>query len=400
MMHLRPPHPFPARMAPELAVARLRQLRRGAIVLDPMSGSGTVLRHAAEAGHTAIGFDLDPLATLMAKVWTTPINTTRLRELGMNLIHKAESSSFCSCRLDWQKSRETTNFIRFWFGFKQVRDLRRLAYHLHGMEIRKRNENYRSEIDCLRLALSRIIVTKDSGASLARDVSHSRPHKVMESSGFDVLTAYTKCIARLAQEFDRAPPTGNVTVRCGDARRLSLESESVDYVLTSPPYLNAIDYMRGHRLALIWLGYSLDSLRATRSTSIGAERAAESGSAISGEFNGILQSMGNISSLPLNFQRIILRYACDIYAVLSEIRRVTKPRGHATLVVGNSCLKGVFIHNSEAVKKAASMVGLQLLSEDERILPQHSRYLPPPDATMSTLGKRMKTEVILEFVKP
>ena len=60
-------HPFPARMAPDLAMERLKNIRRGALVLDPMAGSGTVLRQATELGHRALGFDTDPLAVLMAK---------------------------------------------------------------------------------------------------------------------------------------------------------------------------------------------------------------------------------------------------------------------------------------------------------------------------------------------
>src|SRR3712207_7608036 len=42
--------------------------------------------------------------------------------------------------------------------------------------------------------------------------------------------------------------------------------------ITSPPYLNAIDYLRGHRLSLVWLGYRIGDLRLTRAVSIGAER--------------------------------------------------------------------------------------------------------------------------------
>jgi len=44
-------------------------------------------------------------------------------------------------------------------------------------------------------------------------------------------------------------------------------------VLTSPPYLNAIDYLRGHRLALVWLGHELGPLKEIRANSVGAERA-------------------------------------------------------------------------------------------------------------------------------
>ena len=62
-----PVHPFPARMAPGIALDVLKQ-RRGRIrVLDPMMGSGTVLVMAQSRGHVAVGIDIDPLAVLIAK---------------------------------------------------------------------------------------------------------------------------------------------------------------------------------------------------------------------------------------------------------------------------------------------------------------------------------------------
>ena len=70
---IKPIHPFPARMGPDLAVKRLHRIKEPSVVLDPMAGSGTVLRHASEFGHIAIGRDLDPLAILMARVWTSPV---------------------------------------------------------------------------------------------------------------------------------------------------------------------------------------------------------------------------------------------------------------------------------------------------------------------------------------
>jgi tRNA G10 N-methylase Trm11 len=66
-------HPFPARMAPELAIDGLKKLKHPGVVLDPMVGSGVVVRQASKMGHRAIGFDIDPLTVLMTKVWTTPV---------------------------------------------------------------------------------------------------------------------------------------------------------------------------------------------------------------------------------------------------------------------------------------------------------------------------------------
>lgn len=54
-------------MAPELALERLP--KKPARTLDQMIGSGTIPVFAGVAGHSATGYDLDPLALLIAEVW-------------------------------------------------------------------------------------------------------------------------------------------------------------------------------------------------------------------------------------------------------------------------------------------------------------------------------------------
>ncbi|GHO82470.1 hypothetical protein [Dictyobacter formicarum] len=54
MVSIRPIHAFPARMAPEIALKELQKLPQHSIILDPMMGSGTVLRVALNCGLRAI----------------------------------------------------------------------------------------------------------------------------------------------------------------------------------------------------------------------------------------------------------------------------------------------------------------------------------------------------------
>src|SRR5215467_4388109 len=86
-------------------------------------------------------------------------------------------------------------------------------------------------------------------ARLARDVSHSRPHKVEGHSDFAVIPAFESSLGVVRQRLRDAPPPGRAVVSIGDARALPrLRRGSVHAIVTSPPYVNAIDYLRGHRL--------------------------------------------------------------------------------------------------------------------------------------------------------
>src|SRR5229473_8124664 len=84
-----PVHPFPARMAPGIALEILAKAKRPLRVLDPMAGSGTVLAVARSKGHRTIGFDIDPLSVLISRVWTTSIDTEEVRGKASDVLARA-----------------------------------------------------------------------------------------------------------------------------------------------------------------------------------------------------------------------------------------------------------------------------------------------------------------------
>jgi DNA modification methylase len=391
---LKPIHPFPARMAPEIALAALSNLPTGSIVLDPMTGSGTAVRFASEKGHQGIAFDRDPLAVLMTKVWTTPICTKCLRGTAADVADAAARLNPSLIHLPWiDNDQETGEFVSYWFGMSQRDDLRCLS----SLLLRCRGPI----ADALIVAFSRIIITKKRGASFAWDVSHSRPHKKRNENDFLVIPEFLKSVAFIAKRLEDQPPLGSVRVGIGDARHLRVVADaSVDVVLTSPPYLNAIDYMRGHKFTLVWLGHTISELRSIRSKNVGSEKYPDRGVDETIAEN-ICAAMPSIDQLPDREYGIFRRYILDLATMMAEFKRVLKPKGSAVLVIGNSCLKGVFIENAVAVRAAAVRVGLTPTKAYERHLPSNRRYLPPPTGSeRSDLGKRMRTESVLGFCRP
>lgn len=380
-------------MAPELAIDNLRDLAKPSVVLDPMAGSGTVLRHAADMGHHAIGFDVDPLAVLISRVWTQPVSDQSIESTYRRVLKDALSFDPFKVVLPWiDYDDETASFIDFWFGKQQQRELRCISFAIYSRSIQTGCPLERVCLDVMRVALSRIIITKEQCASLARDTSHSRPHRVTTSSDYRVFAGFEKSVQVIRGRLQETPPRKASEVNLGDVRRMQLPDRSVDLVITSPPYLNAIDYLRGHRLSLVWLGHRLSELRTIRSGSIGAERGLDSKSRIA---ESIIGSMGDIDRLPSRYHRMVERYALDVSLAMSEIARVLKLVSRATFVVGDSCLRGIFISNSEAVITAAQLNGLKVINRFKRELPTKSRYLPL--TKIGALGKRMRTETILSM---
>ena len=386
-------HPFPARMAPEIALDCIPEVESGRPqrILDPMCGSGTVLSVAAQRGHRATGVDLDPLAILMTRVATSPLDTSQCDQLRAQVTDAATSDE--EIELPWTDD-ETRSFAEYWFADRQRIQLARLSRAISDVPA--------GPLRALaQIALSRTIITKAPKASLAADTSHSRPHRVTDTSDYDVIAGFCLAVADLARLLDARNLTGSAEAHLGDCRTLEcVANASIDMVVTSPPYLNAIDYMRGHKFALIWLGYSIPELRAIRSSSIGAERALDCpGEAQATELVAqVERDAANPTRLPM---AILARYAHDLLLFARQMKLVLKSQARLIAVVGNSTLRGNFIRNDSLVERALHYYGFDTELSTQRLLPESSRYLPiAATESSSSITRRMRTETILHMVAP
>lgn len=393
-----PIHPFPARMAPGIALDALRESERSLRVLDPMVGSGTVLAVARANGHKTIGVDIDPLAVLLTRVWTRTIDAARVLEKGEEVLVRARNvfrTMTVGDAYPYGADEETRKFIRYWFDPYSRRQLTALSSVIRRVQDEKTRE-------ALWCGFSKLIISKQAGASLAMDLSHSRPHKAFSTAPVKPFNGFLRSIenvvANCPQSIHGAVGPAS-RVKCGDARALDISDASVDLILTSPPYLNAIDYMRCSKFSLVWMGYALRELRIIRGESVGTESASRD--AVSSDW--VKSVIGGLDLRPALSGRdnaLLATYAFDIGRALSEAARVLKRGGRAVYVVGDSTVRGTFIRNSEIVVAAAEAVGLSLVSKQTRALPANRRYLPPPKkGDGESMNLRMRREVVLQFGK-
>jgi len=399
MKEIRPIHPFPARMAPSIAMSRLPKAKgKSLVVLDPMAGSGTTLVTARAKGHKAIGCDTDPLAVLISKVWSSDIKPKTCTKWAKLVVETAKDRyhNISEDEAYPQNSdEETRSFIKYWFDTKARKQLKALAETISEIK-RPLTRNF------LWCVFSRLIITKRMGVSLAMDVSHSRPHKVYEQSPINALDKFEQVATKVARlcPFDGSKKAPQPKVYKKDARNLPFDDESIDIVITSPPYLNAIDYLRGHKMSLVWMGHQISQLRKVRSSNVGAEVGFK-GVLDSVFFPTVLKEMGADDKISERTRRMLARYVHDMNAILKEIARVLTENGQAIFVVGDSTIKGTYIKNSKTIAWLGEKHGLNVVSTRRRQLPNNRRYLPPPASKGAgeRLEKRMREEVIISFRK-
>ncbi len=392
-------HPFPARMAPGIAIQILEDAKGTLRVLDPMMGSGTVLALARSKGHRAFGVDIDPLAVLIARVWTTAIDKQITRKTAAEVLNRARTR-FAKLPAGKAYPRpaadETRQFIRYWFDDYARRQLSALATEIgHVQESASR--------DVLWCAFSRLIIAKQAGASLAMDLAHSRPHKTFERGPTKPFRAFLGSVERVidnclaSHEAARGPAP---RLHNADARDLPLRDASIDLVLTSPPYLNAIDYMRCSKFSLVWMGYDIAELRSLRARSVGTEVGSQE-ALTEKETRAVIAGLRLRPKLAPAENTVLARYVHDMRRAVSEAARVLKPGGNAVYVIGENTIRGTYVRNSAVVSAVAELAGLQLIERRVRTLPANRRYLPPPSVggKAASLDLRIRREIVMRFRK-
>ena len=286
--------PYRGKFHPQLirALLNILEVKPGHVVLDPMAGSSTVSVEANLLGIDAISIDLSPFCELMGKVKTFSLN------LDVDIFESVVTNP----KLILEKLRKD-----------KVPD-----YFLN-----KCDDYMKGYYEIVLLAfLDAVGFEGRSNSSL--DVLFPR-----------VLERYVSTIKHFQQAKSKMNlQFGNSKIMQGDVLNLPIEDQSVDAIITSPPYSFAIDYLKNDQPQLEYLGCDLDILRQ--------------------EMIG-LQGRGVENKLE--------NYFSKINRALYEMKRVLKVGSHMVVVIGTNEIQTNGVRLESKIVEMGENIGLKLDNE-------------------------------------
>ena len=335
-------HRYSGKFIPQIAARAISLLTQpDELVLDPYCGSGTTLLESALLGRRAVGIDLNPLAVLIARVKTTPIPKAAL-EASRRTISKVlakcgadnslplfrDMNSEMAIRSD-QDPRFNHEWYRKWFQCHVLKEL--LAIDLVIREI-----DHPLLRDLARVTFSNILRRSSNARSGYPNVMFDKntPRKGAPTPGF--LKAFEANADMVASLSNVNASWSDVTVIHGDATALPIDDETVDAVITHPPYVGSIPYAEYGALSLQWLG--IDSKQLDRGLTGGRRQS----------------------------KRVVQRFEEGYTQMFREAERVLKPGRYVFLMVGNPTVRGDIVNLVGMTLKLARDVGLELTARAER----------------------------------
>jgi hypothetical protein len=258
-------HRFPGKFIPNLPRYVIAEyLNQGTLVYDPFCGSGTTLVEAALAGRPYLGVDIDPLAVLVSRAKVTPLSDDELEQL---------EAHWRRCKYETIRDDlvPTVPNLAHWFSKKTIDELTAIKGHCLDLPERLRTFSL--------VMFSSIIrrVSRADDQTQKTYVSHTLPKTPpLPSQLFPVF--FQRAISGM-REFSwrtRGVSVGKV-VR---ADACALPTRSSADIVTSPPYIDSIDYVYNQMLEYFWLMPELglssyDDYRALRKIPTGFRNEVE-----------------------------------------------------------------------------------------------------------------------------
>lgn len=366
-------------------------------ILDPFVGSGTTMVEARVLKRNSLGIDHNPLARLISKAKTTPLNENKLIKSRKKIKHLLQNKNNTKIELPEFLNRD------FWFDKAATRGI---------AIIKKEIEKFDRDIaDFFTVVLSETIhkVSKVAeGQVLAASRKNHQKHR-----RFNVNQVKQKFLEQLDIEipkilyYSKQISRKNFSKIIGDNAEKIKTNRKINMIIASPPYINAHHYIWMHKLRLLQLGLVDDKSRLElMRKEIGTESV---------DYRGI-DSPPKIGINSLD-QKIKEIYQGKYYKAAGRnnaIRTVStyqyfiKMKNHFScaydlldkksvycLVVGDNTICGVNIPTSEYLSQIAKSVGFKEKLQYEILLKRRTLNMP----RNVVWANAIKTEKVIIFTK-
>ena len=377
-------HSYPAMMMPRIARNFIKQYAsQDSVILDPYMGSGTtLLEGVVENVKKVVGFDLNPLAVLIAKTKTTKFDLTDIKKEIDNLDYNL--SRLVSY------SRPTFNILNSWFTEDSIEDLSKLKTVINSIE----NENTRLFFKLVFSETVRLVSYTRNGEFKLYRIAESK----RESHNPDVIDTFFQklilnyeTVKNFYENTNFLESNTEIQIINNALTNSDIEPNSIDLVVTSPPYGDSsttVAYGQFSRLANEWLDFP-DPVKVD-SKLMGGTRIKDEIKFNIPELDDAIAKIKEIEAEEKSKRTpSVISFYKDYEESIKKVAEVVKPNGTVVYVVGNRRVRNVELPTDIITAKMFERLGFT--HEETIVRDIINKRMPSKTSPSNNRGQKTST---------
>lgn len=341
-------HAYPAKFPAFLITKSLEYAEKNNINVETLGdifcGCGTTALEAKKYNKQFWGCDINPVATLIAKVKRTKYDVLQLNEYYTSISAMYNDDSYCPINIFIDHDR-----INYWFHVSQINDLNKL---LNAVREVTPVGDYR---DFFSVAFSNILkkTSKWLTKSIKPQIDPIKPVFPISKAFKYQYNLMVKAVAEVNNSITVEP-----AVEIVNKNFLEIDDSTtfLDMLICSPPYVTSYEYADLHQLSTMWLGYIYD-FRELREGTIGSLYHHNFNMEDERVDSNVRELYHRLVKAKASSPKSVIKYFIDMENTINRTFSIVNPGGLAVFVIGNTTYKDVYIDNAKFITNKMLKVG-------------------------------------------
>ncbi|MFX1294675.1 MAG: DNA methyltransferase [Promethearchaeota archaeon] len=337
-------HIYPAKFIPQIPQLCIKKYSDPLeYIIDPFCGSGTTLVEAMLLRRNAYGIDINPLAQLVSRVKTTPLDLDDLKYHYLKIIEFLDMG-IKNKLTPLESVPDNSDFpnLEYWFSERVRMELKQIQNQINLIE----NDQIKDFFLLILSSIIRKVSLADNDQlhpAKTKYATIQKGHKIPTFEIFKSMLIKKYKIMKYFSSYDFSDIKCKITGK--GANDIELTS-SIDLAVTSPPYVNALDYVRIHKLEAFWVGFLKEKeILPLRQKFIGTENIYVD------EYKELPHSSNNcLNDILIKIHKadrkragIIFKYFKGMKRNIKEVYRILKKKGKYCIVIGANWINNILV---------------------------------------------------------
>lgn len=328
---------------------------------DVFCGCGTTALETKKLGKNFYGWDINPVATLIARVKSESYQVGRLQKYYERILSFIETNEI---QMDEYFAKHER--INYWFKPKQVNDLYSLSLAIDSTTPKGKYQDF------FKCAFSNIL--KGCSMWLTKSI---KPQFDPDKEPNEPFAAFKRQFMYMKKATEEQIDINNQkksSIKTKNFLLIKKQRECLDLIISSPPYVTSYEYADLHQLSTIWLNF-VEDYRSLRQGTIGSVYHENKPSDFS-KLNEIgRDTVKKLQIKAKNKVKPVGKYFFDMQRAVEKTYSITNKNGMNIFVIGNTSYKGVKVDNAAYLYRVMENVGFKNLEVYKRKI--SSKILTP-----------------------